>query len=194
MGISEKIRCFIALDLPEEIKRQLGYIIEELQKSLADVKWVKQENLHLTLKFLGEQDEKKVKKVKEILELLSSQQRSYALALGSLGGFPKLEYPRVIWIGLSKGEKETLEIAEELENQISKLGIPKEKRAFSSHITLGRVRSGLNREKLIRAIKDFSLPQEKLNFSAEEIVLYKSTLTPQGPFYEAIHKASLKKT
>lgn len=188
----EKIRSFIALSLPQEIKNYLTAIIQEFKKIAADVKWVKPENLHLTLKFLGEQEEKRIKKIKEILEVVAGQRKSYALELGGIGGFPKLEYPRVIWIGLSKGTQETLNLVQELEKEISKLGIPQEKKPFATHITLGRVRSALNREKLVACLKDFAIAKEKLNFSAQEIVLYKSTLTAQGPIYEPIHRVTFK--
>lgn len=187
----EKIRAFIAIELAQEIKDYLRQLESDFKKTAADVKWVEPQNIHLTLKFLGEQDSKRIKAIKEILDKLANEKSRYNIELSHLGGFPKLETLRVIWIGLSAGDRETKELAAGLEERTCRLGIPKEKREFSSHITIGRVRSPLNREKLVAAIKNCAIPEGKLKFQVEDIALFKSTLTPQGPIYEAIHRAIL---
>ncbi|MCM8770881.1 MAG: RNA 2',3'-cyclic phosphodiesterase [Candidatus Omnitrophica bacterium] len=191
--MSEKIRSFIAIALPPEIKNYLATLISDLKKTAADVKWVRPENIHLTLKFLGEQEKETLKKIEQILDALTKDFVDYEIEISQVGGFPKLEYPRVIWVGISEGDKETKALAKAVDEKINKVGIPKEERAFSSHITLGRVRSALKREKLVAVLKTLSLTQLKLRFKAQKLVLYKSTLTPQGPIYEVIHEANLKK-
>ncbi len=192
--MAETIRTFIAFCLPVDIQNYLGSLISEFKKTAADVKWVRPENIHLTLKFLGEQDNKRIKAIKQIIDETAVNYMAFSLELAGVGGFPTLEAPRVIWMGIAMGDKETRAIAEELDEKISRLGIPKESRPFSSHITIGRVRSPLNRQTLVSAIKNCAIEEKKLKFAVERITLYKSTLTSQGPIYEVIHEASLKKT
>jgi 2'-5' RNA ligase len=187
------MRTFIAIALTREIRDYLASIQEELKKCRADVKWVQPENIHLTLKFLGERDEKKIEKIKLELEETARDKKSFSIRLSAVGAFPKLDFPRIIWVGIDRGEKETEEIAYELEERIAKIGIPKEDRPFSSHITIARLKSPLNRESLVQELKKLAPPQGK-EFKVGKITLYKSTLTPQGPIYEALKEANLKTT
>jgi 2'-5' RNA ligase len=188
------MRTFIAIELPPEIKDKLSRLQVQLQNSGADVKWVKAQNIHLTLKFLGDRDEKKVEQISRILEETALGQQAYLVRLFSLGAFPKITSPRVIWVGINKGDRETKEIADTLEEKIAKLGIPKEDRPFSSHITIGRTRSGLNRQRLAEDLEKLAaiLDEENLEFRVEKITLYKSTLTPQGPIYNVLKEVNLK--
>jgi len=190
------MRAFIAIGLPKEIEDYLGKLEDKLKSTQADVKWVKPENIHLTLKFLGERDDKKVEQIKGALDEVSADNNAFRIHIGSLGGFPNLNSPRVIWVGIDQGESETKKIAQGLEEKIAKLGIPKEERPFSSHITIGRTRSNKNREKLVQELKlqmnEFG--GQNLEFSVTKITLYKSTLTPTGPIYEILKEANLKTT
>lgn len=188
------MRTFIAIELPPNIRDYLGNIENQLKTTGADVKWVSPGNIHLTLKFLGEIDDKKLIKVTEILETVASGENLFFIRLAGVGAFPNTNSPRVIWLGVDKGDEETKRIADALEEEIAKIGIPKENRPFSSHITIGRVRSGLNRIKLAQALnglKDKS-GEENLEFSVTKITLFESTLTPKGPIYAVLKEASLK--
>lgn len=188
------MRTFIAIDLPAEIKSALGRTQAKLKESGADVKWVKPENIHLTLKFLGERDEKKVQAIASLLEDALKDKKSIQASISSFGGFPKIESPRVIWAGIEKGDIEIKQIAAVLEEAIAKAGIPKEDRAFSSHITIGRTRSSLNKDRLIQGLTKCAegLKNKNLEFNITKITLFKSTLTPAGPIYEAIKEINLK--
>lgn len=190
------MRTFVALELPSEIKEHLAGIQNKLKSSGADVKWVEPENIHLTLKFLGEINEKKLDKIVSILDELSKNKNAFYLRLSSLGAFPKINSPRVIWIGVDKGDAETKDIAKALEEKIASIGIPKENRPFSSHISIGRLRSGLNRQKLVNDLLDLQLnfENEAKEFLVTKITLFKSTLTPKGPIYEVLKEANLKTT
>jgi 2'-5' RNA ligase len=192
----EILRTFIAIGLPQEVKNFLGSLQEILKAGQADVKWVSPENIHLTLKFLGERDKKKIEAVIKIIDEVCGKTPDFRLAFSSLGAFPKKEYPRVVWVGLSEGEAEVRQIAERLENEICRLGIAKEKRPFSSHITLGRVRSAHNRSQLVERLNylEKNFPQEKPDCQAAKITLFKSTLTPSGPIYGTLYEKSLKAT
>ena len=188
------MRTFIAIELPKEIKDSLSKVQDKLKTSGADIKWVSPQNIHLTLKFLGEIDDKKLDKITQILEEITKNSNPYPLRLSCVGAFPKINFPRVIWIGIDKGNTETKEIAKALEENIAKIGIPKEDRPFSCHITLGRVKSSLNREGLVENLNNLAnyTEKEKLEFLVTKITLFESTLTPKGPIYEALKEASLK--
>lgn len=187
------MRTFIAIELPDEIKESLARLQDRLKKSQADVKWVAPENIHLTLKFLGEISEAQLEKITGALEETCQNKKCFQISLSTIGAFPKINFPRVIWVGVEKGDQETKELAEELEERISRLGIPKEKHPFSSHITLGRVRSYLNKDKLINELKTAGFMEGK-EFAVKELTFFKSTLTPKGPVYEILKTASLKTT
>lgn len=189
------MRAFIAIELPKEIKKYLAGLQEQLKTAGADVKWVAPENIHLTLKFLGEIDEKKVNQVKEILAEVGGNKNSFPIRLSSLGAFPKINFPRIIWVGIDQGSAETEEIVRGLEQNFSQIGIPKEGRPFSSHITIGRMRSSLNRQKLVQELNNLvNKRKDNLEFLATKITLFKSTLTPKGPVYETLKEISLKNT
>lgn len=190
------MRTFIAIELPMAIKDYLSSLQDVLRASGADVKWVKPNNIHLTLKFLGEIDDKKIAEVTRVLETVAGAEKSFSIRLKSIGAFPNTNFPRVIWAGIDKGDNETKRIAAMLEERISGIGIPKENRPFSTHITIGRSRSGLNRIKLapmLNTLKD-NPDKEGLEFKASKITLFKSTLAPSGPVYEILKEANLKAT
>lgn len=187
------MRAFIAIELPEETRDKLSALQQELKASGADVKWVRPENIHLTLKFLGEINEKQVELIKGIIDTAAGKRRAFRVRVSSLGAFPRIESPRVVWIDIEEGDEEVKGIAAELQENISWAGIPKEERPFSSHITIGRIRSPINRDKLVRCLKDKTdLGGKNMEFYAGKITLFKSTLTPKGPLYETLKEANLK--
>lgn len=182
---SSKIRCFIAILLPEGVKEKAVEVQNKLRKANADVKWVEKENLHITLRFLGEIEEGLVEKVKVIMGEVGRKFPPPALIFKGVGTFPDMRRPRVIWVG---GEAPLLgEIAEELEGKIRKLDIPPEK-PFSFHLTLGRVRSPRNIQALSKAMQEIG--EVYLGeFVAESFFLMRSILYPQGPQYTPIFEA-----
>lgn len=188
------MRTFIAIELPQEIKDFLNTIQAKLKKTGADVKWVEPKNIHLTLKFLGEIDDKKLERILAIIEDTAESKNSFSMRISAVGAFPKINSPRVIWLNIDEGKTETEEIARDLEEKIAQLGIPKEDRPFSCHITIGRTRSTLNREKLVQELKNLVDIGKggNLAFTVTKITLFKSTLTPKGPIYEVLKEVILK--
>jgi 2'-5' RNA ligase len=187
------MRAFIAIELPQEIKEYLSRLQEKLKSSQADVKWVSPKNIHFTIKFLGEIDKLQKCEVIEALEGICQNNGKFLIRIGSLGGFPNTKSIHVIWIGLSKGDSAVKNLALKIEEALKKIGIPKEEREFSSHITLGRTRSSKNRLELSKALEELAtVPPDKIyEFTNSLITLFKSTLTPQGPVYEVIHQGYL---
>lgn len=186
------MRAFIAIELPEEARDFLRRLQGQLKTCGADAKWVAPSNIHLTLKFLGEIDERKLPEITAAMEAAVAEKHPFSVRLASLGAFPKIDYPRVIWVGIDKGDSEIKEVAKNLEESIARLGLPKEERPFSSHITVGRLRSQLNKDELAQALKTIKIEPQGPEFLAAKITLFKSVLAPSGPIYTALKEASFK--
>jgi 2'-5' RNA ligase len=186
----ETVRSFIAIELTEEVQKKLGEIQNELKKADADVKWVNPCDIHLTLKFLGNVSLDLTKEISKIIDQLAKEQPHFELQIAQIGAFPKIEYPRVIWVGIEKGKEQTVQLAQTLEERLINLGFMKEKRSFKPHLTLGRVRSAHNRNQLKKLLQ--SLVFVPTTMLANTIVLFKSTLTPHGAIYEPLHEVKFK--
>jgi 2'-5' RNA ligase len=191
--MSKFIRAFIAIELNKEIQQFLCNIQNDFKKLRPDVKWVRPENIHLTLRFLGNIDQEHINNIKNILIQTSQKHSIFDIELSDIGAFPKKEFPRVIWVGIGKNKDRLTRIAAELEEEIQKIGIPKESREFHPHITIGRVRSNLNRSCLIDKLKNAAITDKPL-YLVERLTLFKSTLTPAGPIHEVLTQTSLKAT
>jgi len=185
------MRLFIAMPLPSIIEEALAKIIFDLKQNRSGVRWVKPQNIHLTLKFLGETDESKVKAIGDVIEKVSKNYNTLSGKIDIIGGFPNLKRPRVIWAGMSNPIEILAEIAEAIEDELEELGFEKEKRKFKSHLTLGRVKDSFGLPGLVEVIKNYKFMPEELKF--DRIVLFKSTLTPGGPIYERLLEAELQK-
>lgn len=183
-------RTFIAIELSPSIRQELSKIQNELKKSGADAKWVKPENIHLTLKFLGATPVDKIEAINQILQDISEGFQSFEITVSHLGAFPRIESARVIWLDINEGKEVLKKLAREIEEKISALGFPIEDRPFQTHITLARIRSSQNRAALIEKLKDTKPPL--LSQGVDKITFLKSTLTPQGPIYEILKEANLK--
>lgn len=184
------IRSFIAIELPADVKNALGELLERLKTYEPDVPWVKKENIHLTIRFLGNIHEQKIKQVKKIMEKATEGVPSFLLKPGCLGAFPNSRRPRVIWVGL--GENASLEkLHVNLEGGLRTLGFEKEERKFKPHLTLGRIKKSIHGKQLAEAIAEysnFSTP----SFLVQDIVLFKSELHPKGARYTVLERVSLK--
>ena len=190
--INKLMRAFIAIELPQEIKNTLSRLQAKLKAAGADVKWVEPNNIHLTLKFLGEIDEQINGKVNSCLEKIRETQKPFTISLSSPGAFPNTSSPRVVWVGIKQGDAEIKGLTIFLEKQAAEIGLPTENREFSSHITIGRVRSGKNRRELAELLSKLSQNSLEDNpFPANKITLFKSTLTSRGPVYEVLKEFPL---
>ncbi|MEM2874329.1 MAG: RNA 2',3'-cyclic phosphodiesterase [Candidatus Nanoarchaeia archaeon] len=182
------MRAFIAIELPQELRNKISNFILNLKKrNIIDAKFVRTEQLHLTLKFLGEVQEQNIDKIKAVLEKIVSETKKFELQLKGLGHF---NY-RVLWIGGGSGQFETSKLASQLDAELSKLGFKEEQRPYTIHLTLARV----------KALKDRSAFQKLLlryaaeNFGAfviDKVKLIKSVLTRTGPQYETIAEYRLQ--
>ncbi len=172
------VRLFVAIDLSDEVKRSIVKFRDAVSGSGADVKPVEYENLHITLRFLGEVPQQLVNEVKASLSRLSFSR--FKIHVKGVGAFPSATRPRVIWVGVEEGSEELNRLHEVVEGLVGKYGVDEEER-FTPHITVARVRGRLGR------LSDVLREWEGFDFGWQEVAnvkLKKSTLTPKGPIYE----------
>lgn len=175
------IRCFVALELKDDAMKA---IIKRIQNTIsgsgADLKLVEPQNFHFTLRFLGEIPESKVERVKELLSKVKHE--PFEATLKGVGVFPSLRRINVIWIGVSEGQESIRKLFLKVNNALSPL-FPKEREDFVPHLTIARVRTGRNKERLAKAVQALAeVDVGRVKF--EEFQFKKSTLTPKGPIYE----------
>lgn len=188
--MSQLIRTFIAIPLSGRIKEELLKLQEELKKSQAQVKWVRPEGTHLTLKFLGNVEGEKILEIEEAVAKKTKDCSPFLLSLGCLGVFPDLRHPRVIWVGVEEGAFEVKELAKKVEKALLSLGFKKEGRPFSPHLTLGRVKGPKNIEGLKEILS--RLKTKKISsLNVDRIEIVKSQLTQQGAIYTTLGKLQL---
>ena len=189
------IRAFIAVELPEGLKKELAELEAQLKKNSPPVvKWVDPKNIHITLKFLGEIAEDSIDEVMLAIEESAQGIQPFQLEVREAGAFPNLERPQVLWVGV-KGELEKItQLQKSIESNTEQLGFPRESRAFSPHLTLGRVRDEARpneRQRLGKLLADTSFTA-LCNINVAAINLMKSQLTPSGPIYTCIGSVKLK--
>lgn len=195
MSGKDKIRAFIAIELPEEARAELGRMIDALRKAVGggggkDLKWVNPDNIHLTLKFLGDVAPEMIDEVAGAMDEAASGTGPMSLAIGGVGGFPNLRSPRVVWAGLDAPE-ELAELHEALEDALAPLGFAPEERAFRPHLTLCRVKAPAAGRSIGPKAEALD-PGEKVRFTAGSISLIKSVLTPKGPKYTVLKEVHLE--
>jgi RNA 2',3'-cyclic 3'-phosphodiesterase len=175
------VRCFIAVAIPEPVKKSIGEAADTLRESGADVKWVAADNIHITLKFLGSTDEEIIEDIKDALAQAVSSYRPFYVRISGAGHFPPGRHPRVVWIGL--GDSGVLpDLHGHVDKAMRKFGFPEEGRPFSPHLTIGRVGSDKRMTELLKRLDEF---HEK-DFGVMEIkgiTLMKSILKPAGAEY-----------
>lgn len=176
------MRAFIAVEVPEAIRRKITETIDTF-RSNQPVKWVETQNLHITLKFLGEVPDEKVERVIELVEQLKVDFKPFEVSLANFGCFPDKKNPRVLWVGVKSGAEELIKIEQRLESALAQEGFEIEKR-FHPHLTVGRTKARC--EVAVVLGKPFSSEP----FTVKGLTLFKSTLTPQGPVYEAVRTLS----
>lgn len=134
------VRSFLAVLLPDVIQRRLDAAAADLRQRAPRVAWVRAENLHLTLRFLGSVDEPTLGRVREALDAATDTIAPFTVALGGLGGFPDARAPRVIWAGVVTGAEALADLHARLEETLARRGVPRDARPFHAHVTLGRAR------------------------------------------------------
>lgn len=191
------IRAFIAIDLPDHIRHGLGEQIRRLRQAMPDtpIRWVRPEAIHLTLRFLGDTDLELVAGLKQGLASLGRANGGFPIKVGGIGCFPNGRRPRVVWIGVEEKTGALTELQRSVEAFCRELGYPPERREFSPHLTLGRVRrggetqTGVKLGRFIEMDRSTSLGEAPV----EEVILFESLLRPEGAVYRRLATARLER-
>ena len=179
------MRAFIGISLPQPVRVSLTLLQRQLAESQADVKWVGEEQLHVTIRFLGEIDEPQRQAVEEALTAAASRVAPFSFSLSRVGAFPSLASPRVLWVGIDQGQARLAGMAKELETRLNALEFPGESRTFVAHVTLGRVRSTRRVKELTRCATATAW-RAPSPWPATSITLYQSALSSAGPRYTVL--------
>jgi 2'-5' RNA ligase len=178
------LRTFIAVDLPEDVKAGIAKSVSPLRPLCRSIRWVRTEGMHLTLKFLGEIPKEQLQSVTAALEAALSGQPSFRFRLSGMGGFPNLRRPRVLWIGVPEGHEPLRKLAGVVEKALVPCGFPPEKRRFSPHLTIGRVKSPGGIQAVLDRLPDIDYTSDPITAGAVKVM--RSQLKPTGAEYSAL--------
>jgi RNA 2',3'-cyclic 3'-phosphodiesterase len=185
--MAEAIRTFIAIELTPQLQRALAETQARFKRdpSARSVRWVAPENIHVTLKFLGDVDQARMAELQEAIASVCLTTRPFAITLGSAGAFPNLRRPNVVWVGAHGQIDRVSQLAQEIDDACAELGFSREERPFTPHLTLGRVKreaSPADRQQ-IGALIGKSPVGELGELQVGQVSVMKSELKPGGSVY-----------
>ena len=192
------VRTFVAVEISEPVRRAAAKLIKTLSTTAADVKWVEPQNLHLTVKFLGDVILKETARICQAVQKAAAEVEPFELTIGGVGAFPNPERPRTIWIGGHCEDAADVDAAdgmallhEKIEQRLAKLGFRKDSRRFQAHLTIGRVRRGgpglADLARLVQENADLPLGKTVVR----EAVVFSSQMTREGPAYHPLGRATI---
>lgn len=186
------MRCFVAIDIDEKITKKLGDLQRDLRVEIdrfgTGVKWVDPENVHLTLKFLGEVEDDKAADLCEIVSAVVRKHHSFDINVKGVGSFGRPA--RVLWVGIEKNDA-LIALRKEIEDCLEEAGFEADQKAFSAHLTICRIKdykAGKVIKELAKNYSDKTLGQSPV----DAVYIYKSDLTSQGPIYTQMSKTGLR--
>jgi 2'-5' RNA ligase len=186
-----RTRTFIAIEVDKTVRGQMIALQESLARTGASVKWVEPQNIHLTLLFLGEVDDRELPALCKAVAETCAEISPFSMTVEGVGGFPNLRRPRVLWVGVGDGKQEVTALHDRLERPLLELGCyRREDRQYTPHLTLGRVTSDRPADKLTAALA------KKTDWlggqvAVREVQVMASQLSPQGPEYTVLGRAKL---
>ena len=186
------LRLFLAIPIDKKILDALAGAADKLRETRAPVGWVRPEGMHLTMKFLGDTDNDRVEPLVEVVTNICREILPFPLSVTGAGAYPNLRKPRVLWAGVVENSGTLERLWKGVEEETERLGWEREKRRFSPHVTIGRVKGNMNIARLATAmegIKDEHWGDQEVG----EVVLYRSELKPGGAVYEKVHVFPLGK-
>lgn len=186
------MRLFFAVLLDDHTRQRVALVQEAMKRVLAGqrISWVKEENLHLTLRFLGEQDEKGLRQAIEAGQVVALRHSPFRFVVRGAGVFPDVRRARVLWVGVEEPVEPLYQLAHHLEGDLRRRGFPPEDKPFRSHITLARIKQPPPAQVIQRLIE--SLPGEPLgSVEVRSFVLMQSMLHPNGSLYTTIREFPL---
>jgi len=188
--LERKLRTFIAVTIPDSVREKIAEFQEELKQHGADVKWVRPESIHITLKFLGDVEEERIDEVARAVQRAVEGVKPFPVSVGGAGTFPNDRRPRVLWVGVEESAEKLADLAMRIDGELSVLGFERERRKYSGHLTIGRVRSPNRIGPTVEAMH--SVEFEGGVFEAAEVLFVKSDLKPTGAVYTALKRIKLQ--
>ena len=181
--MSKTVRTFIAIEIPKTVISKIRELQDAIKASGFKIRWVRAENIHLTLKFLGDIEESKIVEIAEAVSKTAEEHSPISLKAKGIGVFPGIKRPRVLWVGLAGQLEALVKLQTTLDENSIVLDFPREKRPFKGHLTMGRIKDRID----VMAFRRF----ESETFTAGQIILYKSELKPSGAVYTKLVSVSL---
>lgn len=182
------MRLFIAIELPEWLRERIVRIQDSLRGFRCSIAWVKEENLHITLKFLGDVEEERLESISKTIRRVALSSSPFKLKVKRVGCFPTLRGPRVVWVGVEDSDS-LISLKEGIEMALEEIGFEREKRPFHPHITFGRIKK-IPEEGWIKKLLSFG-GVEMGTFEVCSISLFRSLLKPRGAVYTKLVEATL---
>jgi 2'-5' RNA ligase len=184
------MRCFIAIDIPREIKGMIGEVIDKLKGKSQGIRWVPASNIHITLKFLGSVEEEMVSEIEMRLSAICANYRPFTATVRGAGAFPRLKYPNVLWVGMDV-PGELADLYQDIDRAMAELGFEREDRKFSPHLTIARVKDRRDSAPVVQELSTF---KDTIfgTINIDEILLMRSDLKPTGAEYSKIAGFKLK--
>lgn len=185
-----RIRTFIAIDVPQQVRRKAQATIETLSETTNSIRWVAPENVHVTMKFLGDVDETDIYEVCRRTATAVADCAAAQVHCHGVGAFPSVERPRTVWLGVADPDAYLEQLHANVEGGLAPMGFPREQRRFHPHVTLGRLRYGRRDVgDLIDRIKEMQVDAGMIQ--VDELVIYASERGPEGPRYTVLGRAPL---
>jgi 2'-5' RNA ligase len=186
----ETYRTFVCIEIPTEIKKAINSLQIRLRPlAKGYVSWARQEGLHVTLKFLGDVAVTKIDEVGLIVEQAVAGLPPFEISVSGVGGFPNLKRPRVFWVGMQEAGGCLATLQSRIDDGLAGLGFAREERGFAPHLTLGRVKDIAGVGDVCRELEKTIL--EPMSFTANEVIVMRSDLRPDGPVYNPLRTIKL---
>lgn len=189
--MSEVIRAFIAVLLPGDIRQKVAEVRDNLREISPEVKWVSEDNFHVTLKFLGNVTDDKLDSIMSAVAEAARDLRPFDLEISDVGAFPNSGRPRTVWVDITTGKDALAELARQVDEHCEKIGFPREDRPFRSHITIGRVKDGRGGRELGPALTNSEVGRLGV-VRVDSIAVMKSELRREGPIYSVLSEVNLR--
>lgn len=181
----DSIRCFVAIEIPDRIQAILSEVQSEFRSKIHRASWTRNGNFHMTLRFIGDVESGNIQEIEKTLEKSVNFLKPFSIEIGGIGAFPNATRPRVLWVGLTQGEKEVTILSELVNQELAKLGYTKDNR-FHPHFTLARLKENVNMNTYSQLFKKFETVTGTL-LNVNHITLVKSELRPSGAVYTPLH-------
>ena len=189
--MTKAIRTFVAVLIAENLKKNISEVQQQAKKLAPDVKWVAPENLHVTLKFLGDLREDEIPDVCTAVEDAVRPFSAFDLSMSKLGVFPSPARARVVWVGIEEGREQLIELASGVDKRLTEMGFGKDDKPFKAHITIGRVKEGRHPGKLIEGMADIDADDLGVQ-RVDSVVVMQSELLREGPIYSPLSVTKLE--